>query len=139
MEAEGINFIRKTVPSRVEKLENGLKRVFYKHPTSGEEVFADYDTVLVAVGRHADLSNIGLDTVGATIAKSGKVITDSFCQIQGEKCENIYAIGDIVEGKLELTPTAILDGKLLAGRLLNVHNEKMNWKNIATTVFTPLE
>jgi len=40
---------------------------------------------------------------------------------------------------LELTPTAILDGRLLAGRLLNVHKQLMDWTNIATTVFTPLE
>jgi len=44
-----------------------------------------------------------------------------------------------VEGKPELTPTAILDGKLLAGRLLNVHDENVDWDKIPTTVFTPLE
>jgi len=51
----------------------------------------------------------------------------------------VYAIGDLVDGKLELTPTAVLDGKLLAGRLLNVHGEMMNWDIVPTTVFTPLE
>jgi len=40
---------------------------------------------------------------------------------------------------LELTPTAVLDGKLLAGRLTNVHSELMDWKNVPTTVFTPIE
>lgn len=30
---------------------------------------------------------------------------------------NIYAIGDILDGKLELTPVAIEAGKLLARRL----------------------
>jgi len=38
-----------------------------------------------------------------------------------------------------LTPTAIMSGKLLAGRLLNVHNELMSMEMVPTTVFTPLE
>ena len=32
---------------------------------------------------------------------------------------NIYAIGDVIYGKLELTPVAIKAGKLLANRLFN--------------------
>jgi len=93
--------------------------------------------VLVATGRYADVSNLGLNNVNAKLSVNKKVETDDDCKIIGT--ENIYALGDVVEGNLELTPTAILDGKLLAGRLLNIHNEHMTWDNIPTTVFTPLE
>ena len=37
----------------------------------------------------------------------------------------IYAIGDILEGKLELTPVAIQAGRLLAQRLYGGSNVKV--------------
>ena len=52
---------------------------------------------------------------------------------------NIYAVGDVVDGCPELTPVAIHAGKLLSRRLYGESSEQMNYKNIATTVFTPLE
>jgi len=95
--------------------------------------------VLVAVGRHAQVNGLQLDKLGVTLSKGGKLVTNKDCSLVGTKCEDVWAIGDVVEGKLELTPSAILDGKLLAGRLLHVHNEHMNWDLVPTTVFTPLE
>lgn len=38
----------------------------------------------------------------------------------------VYAIGDILEGKLELTPVAIQAGKLLARRLFGGSSVKVN-------------
>lgn len=51
----------------------------------------------------------------------------------------IYAIGDILEGKLELTPVAIQAGRLLAQRLYAGSTVKCDYENVPTTVFTPLE
>ncbi len=39
----------------------------------------------------------------------------------------------------ELTPPAIMAGKLLALRLFSNSQQLMNYNKIATTVFTPLE
>lgn len=44
-----------------------------------------------------------------------------------------------IQGRPELTPVAIQAGKLLAGRLYNGSQEQMDYDNIATTVFSPLE
>lgn len=38
---------------------------------------------------------------------------------------NIYAIGDICEGKPELTPVAIQAGRLLANRLYGLGKERV--------------
>uniref|UniRef100_A0A3P8S2J2 Thioredoxin reductase 2 n=1 Tax=Amphiprion percula TaxID=161767 RepID=A0A3P8S2J2_AMPPE len=43
------------------------------------------------------------------------------------------------KGRPELTPTAIKAGKLLARRLAGQSTELMDYDNVATTVFTPLE
>jgi len=40
---------------------------------------------------------------------------------------------------LELTPVAIKAGALLANRLFAGETEKMDYENVPTTVFTPLE
>ena len=53
--------------------------------------------------------------------------------------DNIYAIGDVLYGKLELTPTAIQSGRLLAKRLYGGGIETMDFYDVPTTIFTPLE
>ena len=52
---------------------------------------------------------------------------------------NIYAIGDIQQNKLELTPLAIQAGSLLARRLFGNSRIHCDYINVPTTVFTPLE
>merc|ERR1711868_25679 len=52
---------------------------------------------------------------------------------------NIFAIGDVLDGKPELTPVAIQAGKLLARSLCDVSNVLTDYVNVCTTVFTPLE
>jgi len=52
---------------------------------------------------------------------------------------NIYALGDVLYGQLELTPVAIRAGMLLSKRLFSGSQELMDYINVPTTVFTPLE
>lgn len=52
---------------------------------------------------------------------------------------HIYAIGDVVRGKQELTPVAIQAGKLLAKRLTTDSQLYTDYVNVPTTIFTPLE
>jgi len=52
---------------------------------------------------------------------------------------HIFAIGDVLHEKLELTPVAIKAGRLLADRLFDGKTALMDYTNVPTTVFTPLE
>lgn len=70
------------------------------------------------------------------VAKNGKIIASDD---DTTSVENIYSIGDVCAGRLELTPTAIMAGRLLAARLFNNGNRFMTYKYVATTVFTPIE
>jgi thioredoxin reductase (NADPH) len=45
----------------------------------------------------------------------------------------------VIYGNLELTPVAIRAGALLSNRLFKGDTEKMDYVNVPTTVFTPLE
>lgn len=53
--------------------------------------------------------------------------------------DHIFAIGDILDNKPELTPVAIQAGILLARRMSGISDVKTNYVNVPTTVFTPLE
>ena len=81
---------------------------------NGVEIEDEFDTVMFAIGRSADSHLLNLESVGVQTAKNGKILAndDDTTSVQG-----IYAIGDVAEGRIELTPTAIMAGKLLAGRL----------------------
>jgi len=77
-----------------------------------------------------------VEAVGVTLAPSGKIIAGDNDQTS---VPNIYALGDCVNGRLELTPTAILAGKLLGKRLFGGGTRLMSYKYVPTTVFTPIE
>lgn len=138
MERRGCKFVRDMVPNRFEKTSDGKTRVFYHNMDGKEEVFGDYDSVLLAVGRQGTASKLDLEKAGVEFKKSnGKIIVAA--DDDKTNVENIFAIGDVVEGRLELTPPAIFAGKLLAERLFAYGVQKMDYTNIATTVFTPVE
>lgn len=138
MEDIGINFIRECVPSKLELVKEGKPGVIkvtaeYKDGTTYED---EFDTVIFAIGRDAE-TNIGLESIGVKLnKKNGRVIADKREQ---SSLDNIYAIGDILDGAPELTPVAIQAGKLLARRLCGTSNELCDYKMVPTTVFTPIE
>jgi len=135
MNGHGTDFIRPAVPTRVE-LVDGKKRVFYLEGDSKEEKHADYDTVLWAIGRNAETTAIGLDKAGVHVDKAtGKLETVN----ERTNVPHIYAIGDVLKDKLELTPVAIAAGRLLARRLYNGGETLMDYRAVPTTIFTPLE
>ncbi|XP_038636303.1 thioredoxin reductase 1, cytoplasmic-like [Scyliorhinus canicula] len=140
LESHGVKIIRQFVPSKIEQIEPGTpgKLKVTAQSTDGSETLeGEYNTVLLAVGRDAKTKNIGLETVGVKInEKSGKIPVND---LEQTNIPHIYAIGDILDGKLQLTPVAIQAGRLLAGRLYNSSSVKCDYANVPTTVFTPLE
>uniref|UniRef100_A0A8C4ICR0 thioredoxin-disulfide reductase (NADPH) n=1 Tax=Dicentrarchus labrax TaxID=13489 RepID=A0A8C4ICR0_DICLA len=137
METYGTKFAWKCVPKRVDKLSSGALQVTWTDTHTGNEHKDTYDSVLWAVGRAPETKALGLDKLGVQLNKeTGKIVVGAD---ESTSVPNIYAFGDISEGRPELTPTAIKAGKLLARRLAGHSTELMNYDNVATTVFTPLE
>ncbi|XP_066554463.1 thioredoxin reductase 3 [Amia ocellicauda] len=140
MEEHGVKFIKKFVPTKAKELEKGTPgrlKVTAKSTETDDVIEGEYNTVLIAVGRDACTNTIGLEKVGVKVnEKNGKI------PVNDEEQTNvpyIYAIGDILDGKWELTPVAIHAGKLLARRLFEGSSLKCDYVNVPTTVFTPLE
>lgn len=135
MEDHHTKFIRNAVPSKMEKPdENGRIKVTYMQ--DGVEQSDEYDTVLFAIGRYAITAGLNLEAAGVKAEKNGKFIVNDEEQTN---VPHIYALGDVLYGQLELTPVAIKAGALLANRLFRGHTEKMDYVNVPTTVFSPLE
>jgi pyruvate/2-oxoglutarate dehydrogenase complex dihydrolipoamide dehydrogenase (E3) component len=66
-----------------------------------------FDTVLYAIGRYADTKKLNLEQVGVKLNKDGKIICN---EDDSTSIDNIFALGDVVYGRPELTPTAIKCG-----------------------------
>ena len=127
-------FTEGATPSKLEKLESGKIKVTFNQ--GGEEKSDEYDTVLFAMGRYALTAGLNLEAAGLVAEKNGKFkVSDT----EQTNVPHIYAIGDVIYGQLELTPVAIKAGQLLANRLYAGATAKMDYVNVPTTVFTPLE
>ncbi|KAJ9589625.1 hypothetical protein L9F63_017165, partial [Diploptera punctata] len=140
MKNHGIKFIRPCVPTKVEEINEGkpgLYKVTAKMMDTKEIVEGEYNTVLFAIGRSACTDPLNLQNVGVIINPSNKkIVVDG---TEHTSMKNIFAIGDVIDGKLELTPVAIQAGQLLARRLYGKSDVPMDYQNVPTTVFTPLE
>ncbi|KAL3657303.1 hypothetical protein V7S43_017811 [Phytophthora oleae] len=130
----GIEFIRKTVPQSITKLENGQLLVKWTNE-DGESCEEAFDTVLNATGRDPDVAKLNLDKAGVKLnEKTGRIWVEN----EQTSTPNIYAIGDVIDAP-ELTPVAIQAGRLLSRRLYNNSTVQMDYEKVCTAVFTPIE
>nr|XP_019802873.2 thioredoxin reductase 3 isoform X4 [Tursiops truncatus] len=140
MQQIGVRFLRKFVPVEVQQLERGSPgklKVVAKSTEGTEMIEGLYNTVLLAIGRDSCTKKIGLEKIGVKVnEKTGKIPVND---VEQSSVPYVYAVGDVVEGKPELTPVAVQAGRLLARRLFGGRLEKCDYINAPTVVFTPLE
>ncbi|KDO31459.1 hypothetical protein SPRG_04074 [Saprolegnia parasitica CBS 223.65] len=137
MVAQGMDFRFNTLPTSIVKDEaTGQLHVSFANSETHETFTEAFDTVLYAVGRTADTFNIGLEKAGVKALPNGKFETVN----EATNVPHIHAVGDVLQGKPELTPVAIRAGEHLVRRLFKPNYTKtMNYDLIPTTVFTPVE
>lgn len=137
MDNAGINFITKYDSSKqqsIKKREDGRLDVEF----SAEDTLMTgvYDTVIVAIGREADVKGLNLAAANVKVNSRNKIISNN---LHTTSQDNVFAIGDCIDISPELTPVAIMEAVLLAERLYNNGSKVMDYDIIPTTVFTPLE
>lgn len=133
----GVKFVRPCVPVSVEQIQPGTpgKLLVKAKMGDGKIVQEEYNTVIFAIGRKPCTDKIGLEKVGVKVDDNGKIPTVN----EQTSVSNIYAVGDIVKGKPELTPVAIKAGVFLARRLAGKSDVQCDYSFVSTAVFTPLE
>ncbi|XP_037026876.1 thioredoxin reductase 1, mitochondrial isoform X2 [Bradysia coprophila] len=133
---KGVKFEYKCQPKSIEKTSDNRLLVKYAYD-DGREVSDVFDTVLFAVGRKALVDDLKLENSGVIIKPNAdKIDVDEY---ERTNVPHIYAVGDVLQGRPELTPVAILAGRLLARRMFGNSTELMDYDDVATTIFSPLE
>ena len=126
----GINIHKK---SKVTKVDGERGKTLTIHTDKGETIEAD--TLIWAIGRHANTEGLGLEELGVELNKKGDIVTNEY---QESNVPGILAIGD-VQGRALLTPVAIAAGRRLSNRLFGPEkfkNDKLSYEDIPTVVFS---
>ncbi len=113
--------IEKTNNGYIATLENGNK--------------LNTDMIVYATGRHPKTANLGLEKTGVKLAKNGAIIVDDDFKTN---IDNIYALGDVID-RVALTPVAIGEAMTLVHNIYAGHNDKMDYNDIPTAVFSQPE
>ena len=127
MAAAGIELVTGAVPTSL-RAGKGLTL-----ETESAGSHAGFDTVLFAIGRDPNTSEIGLERTSIEVTRSGHIVVDEYqCTTE----PGVYAIGDVT-GQAELTPVAIAAGRRLADRVFGGQaDRKLNYGIIPTVVFS---
>lgn len=97
--AEGITILTK---HRAERIEVDGDRKFLICRTEDKEVKVEFDQILLALGRKANVTGFGLEELGVRIAQSGTIESDEFLRTN---FPNIYVAGDVA-GPYQFTHVA---------------------------------
>ncbi|PSR80664.1 hypothetical protein PHLCEN_2v6684 [Hermanssonia centrifuga] len=119
--------------SKVVKVEGTKGQTLTVHTDKGEKI--EVDTLIWAIGRHANTEGLGVEELGVKLDKKGDIVTNEW---QESNVKGILAIGD-VQGRALLTPVAIAAGRRLSNRLFGppkFKNDKLSYEDIPTVVFS---
>jgi len=126
---DGIQLHTKALPEEVVKKADGSLTLKLQ---DGRETTVD--TLIWAIGREPATDVINLEVTGVKTNSRGQIIVDKY---QNTNVPGIYAVGDIIEGGIELTPVAVAAGRRLSERLFNNKpNEHLDYNLVPTVVFS---
>ncbi|UNU72741.1 glutathione-disulfide reductase [Moraxella nasovis] len=128
MQEQNITLHTNSEPVQITKSSNDLTVTFKDGKT------LEVECLIWATGRVPATDKIDIEKSGVKLNNKGQVIVDKF---QNTNIEGIYAVGDIIEGGVELTPVAVAAGRRLSERLFNNKpNEHLDYQLIPTVMFS---
>ncbi|OOF61931.1 glutathione-disulfide reductase [Rodentibacter sp. Ppn85] len=129
LEQDGITLHKHTTVQEIVKNIDDSLTVKFDHERS-----VTVDCVIWAAGREPATDRIGLELAGVETNERGYIKVDKY---QNTNVKGIYAVGDIIEGGIELTPVAVAAGRRLSERLFNNKpNEHLDYNLVPTVVFS---
>ncbi len=126
----GIRCETGTRVENVQKHENGV--TFTATFANGKQENFDVETLLVAVGRKANIENVGIEGTRIQVER-GFIKTDEF-QRTGEP--GVYAIGDVVYGTPLLAHVATAEGMVAIGHIAGKKVMPINKNRIPNATYT---
>jgi glutathione reductase (NADPH) len=101
--------------------------------TAGERLVAD--KLMLAWGRTPNIEGLGLERVGVTTGKNGRVEVDGYSRTN---IENIYAVGDVTD-RIALTPVAVHEAMAFIKTVFEGEPTRPDHALVPTAVFSTPE
>ncbi|MCX6123522.1 MAG: dihydrolipoyl dehydrogenase [Proteobacteria bacterium] len=128
LEKQGMTFM---LSSKLTKAEKSGPKINVTAEQSGKMVEISCDKLLVAVGRRAYTDGLGLEKVGITPRRDGKIDVDAHYKTN---IANIFAVGDVIDGPMlahKADEEGVAVAEIIAGKSGHV-----NYKAIPNVVYT---
>ena len=106
---------------------------FEAHLGGGDVLPAD--EVMLAIGRKANTEDLGCETAGVELDKTGGIVVDDYSKTTADY---IWAIGDVTH-RLQLTPVAIHEAMCFVETVFGGRPTKPDFETVATAVFSQPE
>ncbi|MDE1712973.1 FAD-dependent oxidoreductase, partial (plasmid) [Chromobacterium amazonense] len=98
---------------KIGEIKTGKKSVTVNYELNGEAVKAEFDKLIVSIGRVPNTQGLGAEVVGLQLDERGFVAVDEHCR---SNLPNVWAIGDVVRGPM-LAHKASEEGVAVAERI----------------------
>lgn len=128
----GITLLTNTQNLMLEKADHGITVTV--RTENGEDCIMADMACLSALGRKPNIENIGLENTAVEVVNGAIAINQAL-----ETAEpDVYAVGDCTD-RINLTPVAINEGRVLADTHFGETPRTMDYRDIPTAVFTTPE
>lgn len=121
--------------AKVEEVKNSSKgvKVEYKD-AQGKEHKAEFDKLIVAIGRVPNTTGLGAETIGLKVDERGFIEVDDDCRTN---LPNVWAVGDVVRGPM-LAHKAEDEGVAVAERIAG-QQPHVNFDTVPWVIYTSPE
>jgi glutathione reductase (NADPH) len=126
MRIRGVDIRTRTELDTLLRTPTGIRAV----TRIGEHI--DTDCVLVAVGRHPNTDNLGLEAAGVAMTAGGAIVVDERSQTS---VPEVYAVGDVTN-RVALTPVALAEAHAFADSVYGGRPRVVDHSAVASTVFS---
>lgn len=101
---------------------------------SGAEQTAEFDKLIISIGRVPNTNGLGAETVGLKLDERGFIAVDDDCKTS---LPNVWAVGDVVRGPM-LAHKAEEEGVAVAERIAGQHGH-VNFNTVPWVIYTSPE
>ena len=112
---------------KIGAVKNSKKGVAVEYADPAGEQKAEFDVLVVAVGRAPQSAGLGAETVGLKLDSRGFIEVDDLCRTS---LANVYAIGDVVRGPMlahKSSEEGVAVAEMIAGQSGHVNLETVPW------------
>ena len=112
---------------KIHKVTKSKKGVAVEYESGDEVKTLEVDKLIVSVGRMANTTDLGIESVGLKLDDKGRVDVDGHCRTN---LENVWAVGDVIRGPMlahKGMEEGVMVAELIAGQAGHVNYDAIPW------------